>query len=143
MLLLAVLMLMTSEEEVFKPQFSKKRSFRIQNDLEGNVSSLLVHCKSVKDNVSEHELVAGACSEWEFKEKLFWRTTYRCNIKWNKMADDINAYSTARDESRCKPQCWWSIRSDGGYSFNEKRQEYEKEKQNHKCDLESKKKRTI
>lgn len=126
MQIFAVLMLVTSEEDgrwPFTPP--NKRVVRIRNAMNGNVSSLLIHCKSGTEDMGVHKLAARQYFEWEFKQIPFTKMIYTCNIKWNETVKQIDAYSTARDKKRCKLKCWWRLRTDGGYAYNEQKEVYE------------------
>ncbi|KAL3745969.1 hypothetical protein ACJRO7_014983 [Eucalyptus globulus] len=100
-----------------------KKVVRVQNDL-GEVT-LMVHCRSKDDDVGVHYLSNGNYTTWPFGDSLI-RTIFWCTIKWNGEKEDFTVYDSLRDRVRCWLKCWWSVRPDGAYSFNEKTQKYEK-----------------
>ncbi|OWM67414.1 S-protein homolog 6-like [Punica granatum] len=101
-----------------------KKVVRIQNDLDG--TKLMVHCWSKDDDLGIHNLVKGDYMLWSFRNSWLMDTLFWCTIQWDGGSPQLFAvYKQIRDNPRCSLKCWWSIRRDGAYSFNENIRKYE------------------
>lgn len=106
--------------------YGAKRVVRVQNDLGPGVT-LNVHCSSKDEDLGIHDLQDGEYTEWSFQVSFIKNIRFGCIIQWkNDKEYNFDAFTTKRDMLRCAEQCWWSIKTDGGYSYNEYFKKYEK-----------------
>ncbi|XP_047336002.1 S-protein homolog 2-like [Impatiens glandulifera] len=95
------------------------RHMNITNELHSNVM-LKMHCKSEDDDLGDHSIAYGESLYWSFKSKLFIHTTvFTCSMSWDSISGTFDVYRATRDDSRCAEKCWWRIRTDGAFSYNE------------------------
>lgn len=97
---------------------------RVQNDL-GDGINLSSHCRSKDDDLGQRDSANGENYDWSFNKSILDNTLFWCDMSWNNVSGHFDIYTSKRDGYRCNQQCWWSIRQDGAYSFNQVKNIYE------------------
>ncbi|OMP09180.1 Plant self-incompatibility S1 [Corchorus olitorius] len=113
-----------SSAEVDPTVFIRLRfKVHILNGFADNVKPLLVHCRSLDDDLGNHTLWKGNEFRFKFLLHLIKTTHFICNFEWaSKKLDDITVF---KDEDHAESgecvdtgNCFWKAAADGLYFSN-------------------------
>lgn len=85
----------------------------------GNGRNLTIHCQSKDDDLGQQNISDGSEFGWDFSVNVGGTTLFYCDMEWEKVQQyHFDAYSFARDFTRCESQCLWLISTEGMYGLN-------------------------
>ncbi|XP_024989150.1 S-protein homolog 29-like [Cynara cardunculus var. scolymus] len=96
---------------------SGKTMVQVTNLIEYD-KSMVIHCRSLDDDLGRRTLLYGQSMEWRFKPNFSKTTLFYCNSWWETgvmLQIHFDAYDYMRDHYRCGSNCRWLFTVNGIY----------------------------
>ncbi|KAL5784217.1 hypothetical protein ACOSQ2_006609 [Xanthoceras sorbifolium] len=125
--LITILMVFISQTQTaFAIAIHPRYTVHITNDFNNNDNPLVMHCWSRDDDLGVHTLWKTNEWHWGFRNKIFGRTHFWCNMKHGTKEKTIDVYDSDNWAMTCpdKHHCYWSVKDDGFYFFQEFRKSF-------------------
>lgn len=97
---------------------SKATTVEIYNRL-GDGNDLAVHCQSKDDDLGPHVLPNSANFKIRFRPSWTNTTLFYCKLQWQGTSLTFDVYAYQRDFIRCRDWCYWEVRQQGVFGYNQ------------------------